>query len=162
MEFRSAIKERYGFAAWPLTPVARPLAEKRGFVPKQAEVRPFLLERRRALPDHRNAYIDFYHRADDPQVLFSVTVIEHQTPEEAHEALVDFLTTVMAPTLPATSEKGIEVGDVGFAGHAEVQTDVCFTRGTVFIRVQSIGDKEASVKELAEILDRQVRQHLAV
>jgi hypothetical protein len=94
-------------------------------------------------------------------MLSSVTVIEHATPLEARESLVDFLTTVMAPTLPTASERGINAVDVGFAGFSDERTDVTFARATTLIRVQSIGDKAASVKEIAETLDRHVREHVA-
>jgi hypothetical protein len=127
------------------------LAGKRGFVPQQDDLPEFTHERRRALPDHRNAYIDLYRQRSDSQVRFSVSVIEYSSPEEAHEGLVDFLTTVMAPTLPSAAEKGIEVGDVGFAGYAQVQTGVSFVKDNVFIRVESVGEKAASVKVIAMV-----------
>src|SRR5262245_4328578 len=158
-EFRASIKERYGFAGWVMTKPAQSVPARRGFVPRQDDLAPFVLERRRALPDQRNAYIDFYRRADAPQVRFSLTVIEHETPEQAHEGLVDFLTTVMAPKLPTVAERGIQAGDVGFAGLADMVTDVFFVTVAVFIRVQSIGEQSAEVKVLAERIDRQVRRH---
>jgi hypothetical protein len=160
-DFRASIKDRYGFATWPKTRPAPAPQTRRAFVPRPDDLGAFVLERRRALPDHRNAYIDFYRRRDDALVQFSVTIIEHQTPEEAHENLVDFLTTVMAPRLPAIRDKGIDAGDVGLAGEEEVQRDVVFVTGAVFVRVQSIGEKDASVKELAELLDRHIRAHFA-
>jgi hypothetical protein len=159
-DFRDALKAEYGFANWPTTRPARSLAT-RTFVPRPDDLGPFVLQRRRALPDHRNAYIDTYTRADDPEVQLMVTIIEHETPEQAHEGLIDFLTNVMAPTLPTAVEQDINAGDVGFAGFGESRSDVFFVRGPVFIRVQSIGPKEVSVKDLAERLDRHVQQHFA-
>jgi hypothetical protein len=67
----------------------------------------------------------------------------------------------MAPNLPRAEEKNIHVGHIAFAGHGDTQTAVRFVRGNLFIKVESVGPKQADVKYLAEAIDKQMLVHLS-
>lgn len=158
--FRDAIKEAYGFSEWGerARNVATPLS--RGFLPKTEEIAEHELEERVPFPDQRNAFIDYYRGVADPDVRFAVTVVEHATVEQAHEGLVDLLSTCMAPSLPRIEEKGIDAGDVGFAGHGDLQRAAFFARSNILIQVESVGARQISVKGLAELIDQQILAHI--
>ena len=159
-----AIKEQYGFNDWGKTaagaPVARALAL--GPLPSAEKDENFQLERRVELPEDRpgfGAYIEYYKSTADEGIRFAVTVLQNQTVEQAHEELAEELSKSMAPALPRAEEKNIHVGHIAFAGHGDTQTAVRFVRGNLFIKVESVGPKQADVKDLAEAIDKQMLAH---
>jgi hypothetical protein len=161
-----AIKGQYGFSDWgkPIAGqvVARALAL--GHLPSAEKHDNFQLERRVELPDDTpglHAYIEYYKSTSDEGIRFAVTVLQNQTVEQAHEELAEELSKSMAPTLPRAEEKNIHVGHIAFAGHGTTQTAVRFVRGNLFIKVESVGSKQADVKDLAEAIDKQMLAHLS-
>jgi hypothetical protein len=158
-DFRNIVKDRHNFSQWAGKAKAfkGPLCKK--FLPKIAEIKGLVLEKRRPIPEEKHAVIDYYHSTDDKDIRFAVTIFEYASVLDAHEGLVDMLSHCMAPVLPRASEKGIKAGDVAFGGHGQLQTDISFTRYNVLVRVESVGPKPASVKELAEKIDKQIIEH---
>jgi hypothetical protein len=157
-----AIKKQYGFDDWGKTVVSnvslRPAFNLRSL---QTPDR-FELEKRVELPEDRpgfSAYIEYYKSKSNPEARFAATILQNQTVEQAHEELVEELSKSMAPTLPRAEEKNIHVGHIAFAGHGTIQTAVKFVRGNVFVKVESVGTREADVKDLAESIDRQIVSH---
>jgi hypothetical protein len=143
---RDAIKKQYGFDAW--SDAAAPNLEASpmafGPLPSAQKSSSFMLERRVELPEDR----------------FAVTILQNQTVQQAHEELVEELSTSMAPSLPRAEEKDIHVGHIAFAGHGTIQTAVKFVRGNLFVKVESVGTTQADVKELAEAIDKEMLSHL--
>jgi hypothetical protein len=166
---RDAIKEQYGFNDWgKATPAHLAARSARslsfGPLPSAEKHDQFQLERRVELPEDRpgfRAYIEYYKSTSDEGVRFAVTVLQNQTVEQAHEELVEELSTCMAPSLPRAEDKNIHVGHIAFAGHGDMQTAVRFVRGNLFIKVESVGAKRADVKDLAEAIDQQMVAHLS-
>jgi len=75
-------------------------------------------------------------------------------------SLIDQLLTSMATNLPRLSALGIEAGEIGFAGHGELRTEVEFVRGNVLVKVLSSGKQAIAVDRLARVIDLQVQQSL--
>ncbi len=151
--FRDGVKDRYGFSQWPRPALARRL--RAAAAPLDATAALGLqLEKRWPMPDRRNCFVDTYRSAADPRVRFAVTVLEYDAGDEAREGLVDQLANVMAPSLPRADAAGIAAGEVGFTGFGPIPTRVLFVRGHVLVKVESVGDGDASVKDLAEAIDR--------
>jgi len=79
-------------------------------------------------------------------------------------SLIDQLLTSMATNLPRLSALGIEAGEIGFAGHGELRTEVEFARGNVLVKVLvkvlSSGKQAIAVDRLARVIDLQVQQSL--
>jgi hypothetical protein len=160
-----AIKEQYGFDEWgksaPVRLTARPLSLSDS--PGPVKHASFELERRVQLPEDRpgfQAYIEYYKSTVDDGIRFAVTVLQNQTVQQAHEELAEELSKSMAPSLPRAEEKNIHVGHIAFAGHGTTQVAVKFVRGNLFVKVESIGTKEADVKDLAESVDKQILSNL--
>jgi hypothetical protein len=164
---QDAIKKQYGFDAW--SDAAAPhLTVNRlalGPLPSARQSSNFTLERRVELPEDRpgfHAYIEYYRSTFDEETRFAVTVLQNQTVQQAHEELVEELSKSMAPSLPRAEEKDIQVGHIAFAGHGTIQTAVKFVRGNLFVKVESVGTRQADVKELAEAIDKEMLLHLGV
>ena len=160
-----AIKEQYGFSDWGKTTSAHLAARALSLGPLPSAERhdDFQLERRVELPEDRpgfRAYIEYYKSTSDEGVRFAVTILQNQTVEQAHEELAEELSKSMAPSLPRAEEKNIHVGHIAFAGHGATQTAVRFVRGSLYIKVESVGVKPADVKDLAEAIDEQMLSHL--
>jgi hypothetical protein len=159
-----AIKEQYGFNDWGKTTAAHLVGRSLvlGPLPSAENHDNFQLERRVELPDDRpgfRAYIEYYKSISDEGIRFAVTILQNQTVEQAHEELADELSKSMAPSLRRAEEKNIHVGHIAFAGHGATQTAVRFVRGNLFIKVESVGPKDADVKDLAEAVDKQMLAH---
>jgi hypothetical protein len=157
-----AIKKQYGFDDWGKTVVSNVSLRPAFNLPSLQTSDRFELERRVELPEDRpgfRAYIEYYKSRSDPETRFAATILQNQTVEQAHEELVEELSKSMAPTLPRAEEKNIHVGHIAFAGHGTIQTAVKFVRGNVFVKVESVGTREADVKDLAESIDRQIVSH---
>ena len=162
---QEAIKKQYGFDTWGDAAAQRPAPGSMAFgnLPSVEAHSNFKLERRAELPENRpgfRAYIEYYQSLADEGTRFAVTVLQNQTVEQAHEELLEELSTSMAPSLPRAEEKGIHVGHISFAGNGTIQTAVRFVRGSLFIKVESVGTTQADVKELAEVIDKEMLSHL--
>lgn len=152
-QHRDIVKERYGFAGWGRgRGRERPRRHLLHLSAREIPLRPI---ERQAFD---GGYIDTY--GDGREVLVTVWIYQLASPEQAREAMVDYLMTSMAPRLPDAAARGLEVGDVAFAGYGEGQTSVAFVRDDVFVRVHSVGETDYPVGELANIIDRMVRESL--
>jgi hypothetical protein len=98
-----------------------------GPLPSAQKSSSFMLERRVELLEDRpgfHAYIEYYRSTSNEETRFAVTILQNQTVQQAHEELVEELSTSMAPSLPRAEEKDIHVGHIAFAGHETIQTAV--------------------------------------
>jgi hypothetical protein len=150
---RETLKQAYGFAEWP----GRDGTPAVGvFLPEHEALEGLTLETR--VPLGTRAYVD--RLAGPPGNRVALWVHQFETAADAQEGLVDQLQSAMAPGLPRCAERGIEVGDVSFCGLADPVDTILFTRGNVLIRVQSIGDEDVSVTDVAIEVDRQIAVRL--
>ena len=129
---RELIKEQYGFADWGR---GRERERARQFISHLPS---------KALPLPRidrlaidGGYIDTY--GDGREIVVTVWIHQHASPDHAREAMIDFLMTCMAQRLPDASEKGLQIGDIAFVGLDETQASLVFVRDDVFVRVYSVG-----------------------
>jgi hypothetical protein len=81
------------------------------------------------------------------------TVFECNSAIEAHETLIDVVMTYMAPNLPRCETKGLEVGDICFGSHGEVNLSVIFARLNILVEIKNAGREAVSVNEFAENVD---------
>jgi hypothetical protein len=154
-----AIKKQYGFDEWGknIAPNLLGKALTLGLRPSVPELGSFALERRVELPEDApgfRAHIEYYKNTANKEARFAVTILENETVQQAHEELAEELAHSMAPSLPLAENKNIHVGHIAFTVHGPVATAVKFVRGNLFIKVESIGTKNADVKYLAEAIDR--------
>lgn len=146
-EERQAIKELYGAADWSLGRT-RP-AGVRALSVLSAEAAPLPLIKRTPLSG--GAYIDAY--GDGDEVFVTVWVYNCGSPEKAHEAMVDHLLTCTAPRLPEAGEKGLQTGDVSFAGVDDPTTSLVFVRDHFLARIHSDGKTPYPIEKMARAVD---------
>lgn len=82
-----------------------------------------------------------------------VTVFECNSVEDAHESLIDVVMTYMAPSLPRCETRGLEIGDICFGSHGDVNLNVIFARFNILVEVKSAAPGPTSVDEFARRLD---------
>ncbi|KRV47892.1 hypothetical protein AQ490_05925 [Wenjunlia vitaminophila] len=149
---RRTAKEVHGFDDWPGRDAP---ALPAPFLPDYGVLDDLALEHRGRMPNTRHAFVDKLTGAAGTRV--AVWVHQYPTPADAQEGLVNVLERSMLLRLPSCAERGMEpVGDVCFCGSADPIGFVVFTRASVLVRVQSIGDTPVSVTRTAAELDRQV------
>lgn len=81
------------------------------------------------------------------------TVIACNSVIEAHETLIDVVMTYMAPNLPRCETKGLEVGDICFGSHGEINLSLIFARLNILVEIKNAGREAVSVNEFAENVD---------
>jgi hypothetical protein len=81
------------------------------------------------------------------------TVIDCSSVLEAHETLIDVVMTYMAPNLPRCETKGLEVGDICFGSHGDVNRSVIFARFNILVEIKNAGREAVSVDEFARKVD---------
>lgn len=85
-----------------------------------------------------------------------LTTYECSSVVEAHESLIDVVMTYMARKLPRCGEKGLEIGDICFAGHGDSNLAVIFARFNILTEVQSVGPEPVSVDAFARRVDEMI------
>jgi hypothetical protein len=82
-----------------------------------------------------------------------VTVFECNSVEDAHESLIDVVMTYMAPSLPRCGTRGLEIGDICFGSHGDVNLNVIFARFNILVEIKSATEGPIPVDEFARSLD---------
>ena len=72
---------------------------------------------------------------------------------DAHESLIDVVMTYMAPRLPRCETRGLEIGDICFGSHGDVNLSVIFARFNILAEIKNAGTEPASVNEFARAVD---------
>jgi hypothetical protein len=85
----------------------------------------------------------------DEEMRFYITIHEFDTVEEAQMEVLKTRTKCTAPFIPMLEELGLNIGDVGFVG-------LFFSRLNIFVEMESIGEKDISIVEFAENVDKQI------
>jgi len=157
--YRAAVKENYGFTEWAGKTQAYEGELVKKYLPFEERIEGFVFEKRRAIPNRKHSFTDYYRSSSNKEVCIGITINEHDTVLAAHEALIDILSVCMSPKLPLLEERGISSGDIGFAGHEEEQTAVFFSRYNVVIEIHNVGTTFVPVKMIAEEIDQQIITH---
>lgn len=82
-----------------------------------------------------------------------LTTLECNSVADAHESLIDVVMTYMAPSLPRCETKGLEVGDICFGSHGDVNLSVIFARFNILAETKNAGTEPVSVDEFARDVD---------
>jgi hypothetical protein len=154
---RIAVKARYGFADWGgktrgdvsgfIANFLLPPTAIEGWVREnREEVAPFFRGKRTT----RLTYTTAASRAAE-RVL--ITVTECDSVLDSHESLIDTVMTYMAPSLPKCETLGLEIGDVCFGCHGDLQVAVIFARYNLLVGVDSIGANPIKVNPIALDID---------
>jgi hypothetical protein len=86
-----------------------------------------------------------------------VTVFECNSLNDAHESLIDVVMTYMAPSLPRCETRGLEIGDICFGSHGDVNLNVIFARFNILVEIKSATEGSNSVDGFARSLDSLIR-----
>ena len=82
-----------------------------------------------------------------------IDIIECASGSDARETLLFMLQNHMGPMLPAASEKNIRFGDAAYTGLADIEQHILFIRANMLVVLNSIGNKDIPVTEIAGRLD---------
>jgi hypothetical protein len=156
--YRNRVKENYQFSSWAgQTKAGDRDVRIRDFLVPSDVVEGLKLEAREELPtsDRQQRIMRYIfsssHEASGQRLV--VTVFECNSVNEAHETLIDVVMTYMAPKLPRCETTGLEIGDICFGSHGEVNLSVIFARFNILAEIQSASPGPSSVDEFARSLD---------
>jgi hypothetical protein len=155
--FRNQVKTNYEFSQWAgRTKEGDSRVQLKDFVLPSEGIDRWTLEQDEELPagerQQRVLRYVFNGRAAGSQRVV-VTVFECNSVNDAHESLIDVVMTYMAPSLPRCETKGLEIGDICFGSHGEVNLSVIFARFNILVEIQSATPGPVSVDELARGVD---------
>lgn len=158
-EYMKALKSDYNYQNWQ-NKIKIPDRISNRYLPNHSKISDFVLEKRRAIPDTSHRFIDYFRHKIDKDIRVAISISEFRTIEEAHEGLLHILCHCSAPNIPTGEMKGIEVGDISFCGHQDVQTSIFYTRNNVLIKIESVGKKDFPINEIAEMTDKEIINNL--
>lgn len=161
-EYREKVKENYDFSSWAgktKRPEARPSADFNILFDTLNDLQ---LEERKDLPLSYGEKRAIRYIYSCPESITEdrvvITTYEFESVGEAHEGLINAVMTYMAPTLPTCESKGIEIGDVCFGCHSDIQTSLIFARSNILVEIDSIGTHDLSVVEFAQKVDQTLKE----
>lgn len=154
--YRNRVKANYEFSTWAdqtregtrdvrLTNVRIGPEQIKGWELETAEELPVVRQRREL------RYIYVSPERSGRRLL--LTTLECNSVLDAHESLIDVVMTYMAPSLPRCETKGLEVGDVCFGSHGDLNLSVIFARFNILAEIKNAGTEPTSVDEFARAVD---------
>ena len=154
--FRNQVKTKYEFSAWAgrtkegadfqVTKFAIRPQDLEGWREEQSEELPATKRQRRV--------VRYVFNSPDPRgQRLIVTVFECNSVNDAHESLIDVVMTYMAPSLPRCETRGLEIGDICFGSHGDVNLNVIFARFNILVEIKSATPGPTPVDEFARSLD---------
>lgn len=155
--YRVRVKANYGFPNWAghtregtnnvrLTDVRIDPEQIKGWKLEDTEELPVVKQRR----ERRYIYLSLESSGRRRLLL---TTLECNSVLDAHESLIDVVMTYMAPRLPRCEIKGLEVGDICFGSHGDVNLSVIFARFNIVAEIKNAGTETTSVDEFARAVD---------
>jgi hypothetical protein len=96
-------------------------------------------------------------KGDPGRDMVRVGIVERSVWRLAQERLRDELANSMRPDIPRGTGTSAKLGDVSFVSRdpqSDVPAAISFTRGNVCVLVNSVGERNVDVSELATRLDR--------
>ena len=156
-EYRKQVKTNYEFSTWAnhtkegnadvrLTDVRIDPEQINRWKLEEAEELPAVRQRR----ERRYIYVSPENSGRRRLLL---TTLECNSVLDAHESLIDVVMTYMAPHLPRCETKGLEVGDICFGSHGDVNLSVIFVRFNILAETKNAGTEPISVDEFAREVD---------
>jgi len=156
--YRNQVKANYDFSSW---------AGRSKEGDKDVQLRDFRLsneklptwkveEKEELPPSERQRRVTRYILSSSSGQRLAVTIFECNSVDDAHEALIDVVMTYMAPKLPRCETKGLEIGDICFGSHGDVNLSVIFARFNILVEIQSTKPGTVAVDELARSLDSMI------
>lgn len=155
--FRNQVKTNYEFSAWAgrtkdgadfqLSKIDLSSQDVEGWRVEESEELPATERQRRVV-----RYIFNSSGKPGGQRLI-VTVFECNSVNDAHESLIDVVMTYMAPSLPRCATRGLEIGDICFGSHGDVNLNVIFARFNILVEIKSATPGPTPVDSLARSLD---------
>ena len=154
--YRDRVKANYEFSSW-----AGRTKEGASFQSSKLDISSLegwtQSEELPATQRQRRVERHIFNSSDARGQRFIVTVFECNSVEEAHESLIDVVMTYMAPSLPRCETRGLEIGDICFGSHGEVNLNVIFARFNILVEVKSATPGPTSVDEFARRVDSLIR-----
>ena len=159
--YRNQVKENYDFSSWAgrtaegqVTDFDIPPDAIKGLELAEREELPASDKQRRIV---RYVYSTSRKAGGTRLVL---TVFECNSVPDAHETLIDIVMTYMARKLPRCETKALEVGDICFCGHGEVNSPVIFARANILVEIKSASSPPEPVDEVARSIDSLILSRL--
>ena len=156
--YRNQVKVNYEFSSWAgRTKVGNNDVRLLDFRIESEDLQGWKLEEEEQLPPGTRQLRVVRHiyrslRESTSQRLVT-KVFECNSVTDAHETLIDVVMTYMARNLPRCETKGLEVGDICFGSHGDVNLSVIFARFNILVEIQSATPGPPSVDEFARNVD---------
>jgi hypothetical protein len=155
--YRNQVKANYEFSTWAghtregtadvrLTDLRIDSEQIEKWKLEKAEELPALRQRR----ERRYIYVSPESGGHRRIILM---LLECNSVLDAHESLIDVVMTYMAPRLPRCESKGLDLGDICFGSHGDVNLSAIFTRFNILAEIKNAGTEPTSVDEFARALD---------
>jgi len=156
--YRNQVKLNYQFSSWAgQTKVGNSNVRLLDFRIESEDLQGWKLEEKEELPPGTRQqrvfrYIHSPARESSNQRYVS-TIFECSSVFDAHETLIDVVMTYMARKLPRCETRGLEIGDICFGSHGEVNLSVIFARFNILVEIQSAIPGPAPVNAFAGAVD---------
>ena len=155
--YRNQVKTRYEFSSWAgRTKAGDKDVRLADFRIGAEELRGWRLEQSEELPSPKQQHVVRYIYSSSGEGVgrrVVLTTLECSSVLDAHETLIDVVMTYMAPSLPRCETRGLEIGDICFGSHGEVNLSVIFARFNILAEIQNAGAEAISVDEFARSVD---------
>ncbi len=159
--YRAQVKENYGFSEWAgHTEEGNRDVGISDFVLATEDFKEWKLVEKEDLPasSRQRRIVRYVFNSGGKGRRLVSTIFECNSVLDAHETLIDVVMTYMARKLPRCGTKGLEIGDICFAGHGDMTVSVIFARFNILAEIQSVGSEPASVDGFARSVDEMVLQ----
>lgn len=154
--FRETVKQNYDFSQWAgQTKEGGRDVKISGFALPPTGNLFEVVEKEELTPSRRQDRVTRYTCVSPPggNRRINTTVFECTTVEEAHETLIDVVMTYMAPSLPRCETTNVELGDICFGSHGDVNLSIIFARFNILCEIKSATPESTSVDEFARAVD---------
>jgi len=154
--YRDRVKANYEFSSWAGRAKEGADFQLSNFTIKPQDLEGWTQEQSEELPPtnrQRRVVRHIFKAAGARGQRLIATVFECNSVADAHESLIDVVMTYMAPSLPRCETRGLEIGDICFGSHGEVNLNVIFARFNILVEVKSATPGPTSVDEFARSLD---------
>jgi hypothetical protein len=154
--YRNQVKTNYEFSIWAgRTRAGGPDVHLTDVRIGPEEVKGWELEESEDLPGpkQQRALRYIYSSSENSKRRLVLTTTECNSVLEAHESLIDVVMTYMAPRLPRCEARGLELGDICFGSHGEVNLSAIFARFNILAEIKNAGTEATPVDEFARAVD---------
>jgi hypothetical protein len=155
--YRNQVKANYEFVTWAgHTREGTPDVRLRDLRIGSEQIEKWKLEEAEELQtvrERRELRYIYVSRESDGRRRLILTMLECNSVLDAHESLIDVVMTYMAPRLPRCETNGLEIGDICFGSHGDVNLSVIFARFNILVETKNAGTEPTSVDEFARAVD---------